>query len=168
MGCIPMKTQRRKTPEMLFHKVWVRKQNTCLTQRPATSTAYSERPQRLNHGRQKGGLRLSSFSAQTAMPHNNDNGSVLQSSIEGSQSTVAMICWVDVCDGVLNPAAPVGAPSVSVEVPTPPAGVNVVFSDAAPPLNGTDGLGAIVPTSAFELENGTLTLRPGLSCALPT
>src|ERR1035441_8600130 len=86
----------------------------------------------------------------------------------GSQSTVAVICWVDVCDGVLNPAAPVGAPSVSVEVPTPPAGVNVVFSDAAPPLKGTDGLGAIVPTSAFELENGTLTLRPGLSCALPT
>src|ERR1039458_1028712 len=26
----------------------------CLTQRPATSTTYSERPQRLNHGRQKG------------------------------------------------------------------------------------------------------------------
>lgn len=110
----------------------------------------------------------SSFNTHIGMRHNSDNGSARQSPIERSQSTVAMICWVDVCDGVLNPAAPVGVPSVSVEVPTAPAGVNVAFSDAAPPLNGTDGLGVIVPTFMFELEKGTLTLRPGLSCALPT
>src|ERR1035438_6974762 len=81
----------------------------------------------LDHGRQKSGLMRSSFNTHIGMRHNSDNGSALQSPIERSQSTVAMICWVEVCDGVLNPAAPVGVPSVSVEVPTPPAGVNVAF-----------------------------------------
>ena len=78
-----------------------------------------------------------------------------------------MICWVAVCEGMLKPGAPVGVPSERVEVPTLPAGVKVAFSDASPPLNGTDGLGEIVPTAMLLLLNGTLTLRPGLSCALP-
>jgi hypothetical protein len=78
-----------------------------------------------------------------------------------------MICWADVCDGALNPVAPVGVPIDSVVSPFPVEfGVKVAFSDAAAPVKDTEEL--MDPTDPLELVSGTVTLKPGLSCALPT
>ena len=82
-------------------------------------------------------------------------------------TTVAMICWSAVCDGMLKPAAPVGVPIVSVVSPFPVGfGVKVASSDAAAPVKMTEEL--IDPIAALVLVKGTVTLKPGLSCALPT